>query len=520
MGTNTETPMVKLTRQDIEKLFLPLPRQVVIPAPEGRFLLHVPKFDDGLGPIRTPNVKHLVIDMEGGREGTVDLKRCESEPQAVKTDGTQVIVINKIDKYAALALQAKLEDLEEEHGGRTRTAIEKFMNYVRGFEFNPETGKAKLAVERIGFNPDIYFQSLGIAQKLHYSPKDRFRDLMETPEAIPAGRYVKKPVPTTAVYIDTPVAYENQTFNNGVMLQISTAGENGRRSISFIDPSDIEQCYTWLDGKSLVDESGNVQLPHYKISPELEVQTDSKTHAYSKGDVQDLESIKVKTQSSRIYIKPDARFFEGKEEVSFWNEADQVNQKLKADDGVIIAAFNYRVKNDDYQLKADKFQRGVEKAHSEAKNFEDLIKKVSALYRDLDIGTPDIYTSTREKMKLTGLEGVSNKVAVKEGQAELVRISAPGDVLRFYSNSEHRGAAQTYAGEMFVQITDRGNEKYEKFRGVQSQFAAMAYETEAGKPLFIDHIPSHPAASLAGPEGVAKGTAEAMSVKTASVSKR
>jgi len=107
---------VVLSRADVERLFLPVPRQVVLPAPEGRFLLHVPNLEDGGGDIRTPNVKHLMVEMIGGRDGDVKLVRCESEPQKIKVDGTQVIVINKIDRHVGAALASRLQELEEEHG--------------------------------------------------------------------------------------------------------------------------------------------------------------------------------------------------------------------------------------------------------------------------------------------------------------------------------------------------------------------------------------------------------------------
>ena len=501
------TDFVKLTRNDIERLFLPLPRQVMIPSPEGRFLLHVQNLDDGKGPIHTPNVKHLTIDMEGGREGNVELVRCESEPQQVKTDGSHVIVINKIDKHVALALGSKFADLEQEHGGRTRQAIEKFLTYVRGFEFDPSTGKAKLAISRAGFNPDIYFQLLEVAQKLHYDPKDRASDLRDQGNTLSVARYVKKPIATTGVFIDSPIEYYNQQFKHGALLQLSSPGKDGRRSISFIDPSDILDCYTWINGDPLVDEHKKILLPHYKINQNHEIEALTNTQILTPDDVKSLDTIHVQTQSSRVYVKPDARFFDGKDEITFQNEADHVIQKLDAKDGVLICAFNYRKKNDDYQLKADKFLHGIQDAHASAKDFDELIKKISALYRDLDIGTPDIYTSTREKMKLQNLEGVKDEVIVKHGDAELLRIVTPGDVTKFERTSDHRDAQQTYTGEAFIQITDRGT-KYEKFRGVQSQFAASAYEAKDGRQLLLHDVPSYTMEYAKGPEGMAAGTGQ------------
>lgn len=507
---DSETPdYVQLTQPDIERLFKAVPRQVVIPAPEGRFLLQIPKFDDGLGPIRIPNVKDLLIRLTGGTQGSVDLLRCESEPQAIKTDGTQVIVINKIDKHIGIALTSKLEELQKRDGGLTRAAISEFLTYASGYHYDPETGKAKLAAARIGFNPDIYHQSIGSAQKLHYDPNARFADLHEQ-AMLPPGRYIKKPVPTTAVYIDSPIAYKNQTFAHGVILQMSMA-ENGKRSISFIDPTDIDQCYTWIDGTSLLNDESRVQLPHYTINHQHEIAAMGTTHIFTPDDVRTLETIGVNTQSSRVYIKPDKRFFGDAEKVNFWNEADQVTQSLDMQDGVIICAFNYRKKNDDYEQKAKRFHDGVQAAHAEATSFDDLIARVSSLYRTLDIGTPDIYTSTREKMKLQGLEGVNNEVVVKEGKAELLRIIAPEDELRFHRNSEHRDADQVYASEMFVQVTDRGT-KYEKMRGIQSQFAASAYEMPDGTAMELRNIPTYSAEYVKGPQGVAQGTAEAVSV--------
>jgi uridine kinase len=512
---NSEIEIVKLNRDDIEGLFLHQLRQLVIPSPEGRFLLHVPKLNDGFGNILIPNVKHMVIDMEGGRDGTVELKRCESDLQEINTDGKQVIVINKIDRHVAVALQSKLEEIEEECGGRTRDAIMKFLAYASGFEFNPETGKAKLSSSRIGFNPDIYYQNIIIAKKLHYNPKDSHSNLQEQVGMLPAERYVKKPVVTTALFIDSPVEYENQKFKNGAMLQISSLGLNGEHSISLIDPSDIKDCYTLLNGEPLIDKENKIHLPYYKINQQKGVKIMSKIHTLTPADVINLETIHVQNQSSRVYVKPDAKFFNGNDEVSFLNEADQVTQRLDGGDGVMICAFNYRVNNDDYKEKSDKFLKGIEAAHKEANNMPELVNKISALYNDLDIGTPDIYTSTREKMKLEGLDGVNKEVVVKEGKAELIRISAQeGDTIRFKRNSQHRDSYQTYQGEAFIQITDRGS-RYEKTRGIQPQFAASAYEIEGGGKLEINNVPNYSIESLEkeGPEGMLAGTGKLLETR-------
>jgi hypothetical protein len=56
------------------------------------------------------------------------------------------------------------------------------------------------------------------------------------------------------------------------MLQLSSPGEDGKRSISFIDPSDILDCYTWINGDPLVDDQNRIQLPHYKISKDHEIE--------------------------------------------------------------------------------------------------------------------------------------------------------------------------------------------------------------------------------------------------------
>ena len=266
-------------------------------------------------------------------------------------------------------------------------------------------------------------------------------------------------------------------------------------------------CYTWINGDPLVDEHKKILLPHYKINQNHEIEALTNTQILTPDDVKSLDTIHVQTQSSRVYVKPDARFFDGKDEITFQNEADHVIQKLDAKDGVLICAFNYRKKNDDYQLKADKFLHGIQDAHASAKDFDELIKKISALYRDLDIGTPDIYTSTREKMKLQNLEGVKDEVIVKHGDAELLRIVTPGDVTKFERTSDHRDAQQTYTGEAFIQITDRGT-KYEKFRGVQSQFAASAYEAKDGRQLLLHDVPSYTMEYAKGPEGMAAGTGQ------------
>jgi len=369
-----------------------------------------------------------------------------------------------------------------------------------------------LAASRIGFNADIYFQDLTTSQILHYDPTRRFDDLRQHGDCLPPGRYIKKPVATTVVMVDTPIRYGNQEFAKGAVLQISSPGRNGRRSISWIDPSDVLDCYTWLSGQPLVDENGRINLPRYIVHNPRKVIAMTNTHVVTPEDVKGLETIQVQTQSSRVYVKPNGRFFEGADSATFLNEADQVTQKLVAQDGVVICAFNYRTSNDDYQTKADAFLTGINKAHEEANNFPDFIARVSELYRIHDVGTPDIYTSTREKMKLQGLEGVQQKVAVKTGQAELLRIVAPEDVIIFERASEHRGERQIYAGECIVQITDRDT-KYEQLRGIQPVFAASAYETRDGKSLQIKDVPTSNIAQVIAPTPGARPQMRANQVK-------
>ncbi len=505
------TEPITLTSEKIRELFLQKPRRTVVPAPEGRFLLHVPALNDGKGPIYTPNVKDMNIRLTGGTTGEIDILRSESGTQAIQTDGTQVIVINKIDEHVGLALSSKYNAIVKKHGTLSREAIEEFLTYARGFSFDSETGKAHVATPRVGFNPDIYFQAVSAAKKLHCNPADPGLDLRKNEGPLVAGRYIKVPATTTGIFIDSPFTYRNQTFEHGAMIQISGPNEQDQRSVSFIDPTDINQCYTAIDGSPLVDTSGKILLPHYSINPNNEVTTMATTYSFTEQDVLPLEATKVKIDSSRVYIKPKAAIFSGADMATFINETDKVTQKLEAADGVIINAFNYSSANSDYTEKANKFRDAIEAAHAKANTIPELIAAIQGVYSDLQLGTPDIYTSTRAKMKLDGLEGVTKDVVLKTADAEVLRITAPSDTLQLLRESEHRDEAQTYAGDMFVQITDRGS-KYQKVRGIHPNFAATAYKDLEGKPLDLNTVPTYEAAAIAvHPQGVAGGTAEVAS---------
>src|SRR5579884_3555303 len=127
----------------------------VTPVPDGRFIIPVPNFDDGKSPILMPNVKELDARLRGSG-GTARVIELEASPQIIPTDGTNVIVINRVDEFVAQALSSKLDNLiENANGELTRGVLEEFIGYARGYSYDAETRKITFR-ENAGFRNDVY----------------------------------------------------------------------------------------------------------------------------------------------------------------------------------------------------------------------------------------------------------------------------------------------------------------------------------------------------------------------------
>ena len=234
-------------------------------AEEGRFILNIPDFGDGKGPVLLPNVKELEAKMRGS-DGTVNAVELEAGPQEIPADGTNVIVINRVDRFVQRALSEKLEDLTDEANGKfTRDVLDKFIGYARGYTYDPERQTITFA-RNAGFRNDVYNMPLAEFKKRYtrYSRPHLSLEKVEDSD-IRHGYYVKKPLPGYGAYltgafqaqVSAASGTTVQNFQHGAMVNLPA---DPSLAISFIHKTDINTCYIMLNGWPLVDPDGNDSL--------------------------------------------------------------------------------------------------------------------------------------------------------------------------------------------------------------------------------------------------------------------
>ena len=259
---------------DREQLRAFLKRRKLLPvkaAQEGRFIIPVPDFKDGKGPLLMPNIKELAAKMRGS-EGSVDSIELEAGPQKIPADGTNVIVINRVDEFVQQALALKLQYLmDSAHGELTRDVLNEFIGYARGYTYDGETQKIKFA-RNIGFRNDVYNMTNAELKKRYvlFNRQDisleEFRD-----EKLRPGYYVKKPLEGLGAYITGPFRAQiaeaaggaMQEFDHGAMVNVP---DDPSSRLTFIHLTDINTCYTHRNGWPLVDGNGLHDLPVFSAA--------------------------------------------------------------------------------------------------------------------------------------------------------------------------------------------------------------------------------------------------------------
>jgi hypothetical protein len=127
----------------------------VTAAPVGRAAIYIPALDDGLGPLYTPNAKDIHIKLSGS-DGWVELQKLEAGPQVVKVDGSQVVVINRVDEFTRHAIRHAYDVLLARHGGDfNRSCITQLLDYVRGYSYNHARNEVQFN-RNSGFHGDIW----------------------------------------------------------------------------------------------------------------------------------------------------------------------------------------------------------------------------------------------------------------------------------------------------------------------------------------------------------------------------
>jgi hypothetical protein len=244
------------------------PLMPVTAAEEGRFILPVPDFGDGKGPLLTPNVKELEARLRGS-DGTVEMIELEAGPQKIPADGTNVVVINRVDVFVQMALSAKLEYLIDGANGEvTRGVVDEFMGYARGYTYDPATGRVAFA-RNAGFRNDVYNMPISELKKRYVRHSRPGLSLEQVREAnIRPGYYVKKPLPGRGAFLEGAFRVKLsaaaggavQDFGHGAMVNYP---EDPAMPLSFIHVTDINTCYVRRDGGPIVDARGRHSLPRY-----------------------------------------------------------------------------------------------------------------------------------------------------------------------------------------------------------------------------------------------------------------
>lgn len=255
----------RVDRQQVRSFLEGKALQKVVAVPEGRYIVFVPDLQDGQGAIAIPNIKELEARLRGA-DGFLRAIELEAGPQLVPVDGTNVIVINRVDQYKALAFDAKWRDILKGFGGKiSRQMIEIFLTYVRGYAYDAQTNILTFS-NNAGFHNDIYNMPVHQLVK-RYMHADGAS--VVAAEAL-TGYYIKKPLTGRAAFLAgafsvavTPDAGDTvQSFETGAMVNIP---DDPDLPISFIHPTDIGSCYQSETGHPLTINGTVTGLPVYDV---------------------------------------------------------------------------------------------------------------------------------------------------------------------------------------------------------------------------------------------------------------
>ncbi|MDX1974195.1 MAG: hypothetical protein SFT92_00810 [Rickettsiales bacterium] len=238
----------------------------------GRFIIPIPKLEDGLGPLELPNAKEVESVIKSGAFGSAILSATlEGFPQVVPTDGSQIVVINDITRHEAIALQSIYDAILEEHGGKMdRNNLMEFIHLATGIAYDPQTRSINLVPDNIGIRGDVYNMSMQTFKERH----NRYGsdgDLTTVPnEQIKTGYYQKKQIPAQGFTISggfkrRTESGTEQIFPEKAMIALASDG-----LVSAIHHNDITVSYEGADGSTLVDANTQaIKLPNYPVGQVL-----------------------------------------------------------------------------------------------------------------------------------------------------------------------------------------------------------------------------------------------------------
>lgn len=241
----------------------------VLPIPTGRFIVPIPKLNDGGGDLKLPNSKRQELIIESGEFGTkIKSATFEGAPQLIPTDGTQVVVINNVTRRQGLAMKAIYDDIFEITQVDRKGLLE-FFGAVTGISYNTAKKKIEAVNDNIGIHGDVHNMSRQIFKNNHNSYGMEL-DLNDLPDdKIRRGMYQKKRTPSEAFAISGGFIRQAETgslleYPETAMVQINPAGV-----ISTISNNDINTSYETSDGKKLVGSDGKIDLPTYPVGQVL-----------------------------------------------------------------------------------------------------------------------------------------------------------------------------------------------------------------------------------------------------------
>ena len=228
-----------------------------------KFLIHVPKLDDGGGDLRFANIKAAAINYVQG-QSTMEIKRVEGAPQRVATDGTGWIVINSSDEFKAIGWQSFLSSAMKKNDNKVdRKVLMSLIEYIQGFTVTYKTlPDATDTIDVITPNTNSVVNFAFDLYTIPTATKDTKYEAQPVKGYAAdkvTGLFYKKAKPYKTFFVPGhfKVRYERpgvswiqvQEYHHGAYIAANKDG-----SITSVDPTNMDACYGKLrDGLRFSD---------------------------------------------------------------------------------------------------------------------------------------------------------------------------------------------------------------------------------------------------------------------------
>ncbi len=269
MSTETELPVI--SNATLKHFADTVPVQTVASVKTGRFMVPIPKLDDGEGDLKLPNAKELKALIKSGNVGTsISSAKMEGFPQLVPTDGTNVVIINNISRRQALAMQAIYDDINLAHkGNMDRQALLEFFAAATGISYDIQTNTIQAVPDNIGIHGDQFNQTLETFKARHTragmsAPLNEAMDSMIDTGYYQKKRDIYKAYAISGGFIRKAESGSQLEYPETAMIAV---GRDGK--VSAIHANDVTVSYETEDGKPLVGDDKKLQLPTYPVGQVL-----------------------------------------------------------------------------------------------------------------------------------------------------------------------------------------------------------------------------------------------------------